>query len=101
MIKKINNNDREFATSNCLAVYEFFQDGAPIFCHENLYRTTSGSYFLKVETGPDSFYYPTNLGLWDHVEAVFSLSEAEAKAWAERKLPVMDYCEIFGTPEEG
>lgn len=46
MIKKINNNDREFATSNCLAVYEFFQDGAPIFCHENLYRTTSGSYFL-------------------------------------------------------
>ena len=55
MIKKINNNDREFATSNCLAVYEFFQDGAPIFCHENLYRTTSGSYFLKVETGPDSF----------------------------------------------
>ena len=90
MIKKINNNDREFATSNCLAVYEFFQDG-----------TTSGSYFLKVETGPDSFYHPTNLGLWDHVEAVFSLSEAEAKAWAERKLPVMDYCEIFGTPEEG
>ena len=61
MIKKINNNDREFATSNCLAVYEFFQDGAPIFCHENLYRTTSGSYFLKVETGPDSFYHPTNL----------------------------------------
>ena len=57
MIKKINNNDREFATSNCLAVYEFFQDGAPIFCHENLYRTTSGSYFLKVETGPDSFYH--------------------------------------------
>ena len=90
MIKKINNNDREFATSNCLAVYEFFQDGSPIFCHENLYRTTSGSY-----------YHPTNLGLWDHVEAVFSLSEAEAKAWAERKLPVMDYCEIFGTPEEG
>ena len=34
MIKKINNNDREFATSNCLAVYEFFQDGAPIFCHD-------------------------------------------------------------------
>ena len=93
MIKKINNNDREFATSNCLAVYEFFQDGAPIFCHEKLYR--------KVETGPDSFYYPTNFGLWDHVEAVFSLSETEAKAWAERKLPVMDYCEIFGTPEEG
>ena len=25
MIKKINNNDREFATSNCLAVYEFFR----------------------------------------------------------------------------
>ena len=53
--------------------------------------------FLRLKPDP----IVSNLGLWDHVEAVFSLSEAEAKAWAERKLPVMDYCEIFGTPEEG
>lgn len=70
-------------------------------CTETLYQKKTGEYFLLGEGGPMTEYarqisYNSCEGSWK----VIPLTEEEARAWAEDKLSIDEYIELFGEPEE-
>lgn len=69
---------------------------------EALYRTPrSGRYFLAGE-GHARSHYARNLGggSWGPGEKISPMTEAEARAWAERNVSAEEYEAIFGAAEE-
>lgn len=71
------------------------------YCEENLYRKSTGEYFLHGEGGPLSKYrksYGDNS--WGYGYEIISLTEKEAKQWAEKYISVDRYLAEFGEVTE-
>lgn len=70
-------------------------------CYEELYRKTTGEYFLCGEGGPATGYAhvcaDSSLAAG---EGIRPLSKEEAREWAEDNLSAEEYIAAFGAPEE-
>lgn len=71
------------------------------WCEETLYQKKTGEFFLYGEGGPMSKYAERvgNSG-WSSGERLMPLTYDEARQWAEEKLSVDEYEEIFGEVTE-
>lgn len=72
------------------------------YVNENLYLKKTGEYFLHGEGGALSKYakYNASNGVYEGSSVIKPLSKEEAMEWAEDKLDVDKYEEIFGEVEE-
>lgn len=68
---------------------------------EELYRKTTGEFFLYGEGGAASKYRErTTDGMWCGGEKIMPMTLKEAQAWAEEHLDGDEYEKIFGLVEE-
>lgn len=74
--------------------------GKPAWCHETLYRSLEGAYFLYGEGGAESRYACVANGETVAGKTIIPLSENEAREWAETSLPADRYEAVFGVAEE-
>ena len=70
------------------------------YVYEDLYKKKTGEFFLHGRGGANSKYAERYGRCFSDGEAITPLTEEEAREWAEKKLEVEEYIEIFGEPEE-
>ena len=70
------------------------------YIEESLYLTKSGKYFLHGEGGGNSRYGEWHGNTGGAGEQIMPLEFDEARQWAENKLEVDEYEQIFGEVEE-
>ena len=101
MKKIINKKLYDTETATWLAGWDNGYFGGD--CHlaiERLYRKRTGEYFLNCEGGGWSEYGERWGNDWVYGEHIIPLTLEQAQKWAEEKLEVSEYAEIFGMPEE-
>lgn len=68
---------------------------------ETLYQNRTGEFFLYGEGGPNSKYsVRIDTNTWSGGEAIFPLTEAKARDWAEKYLTADEYESVFGEVDE-
>lgn len=81
--------------SNSLSINDFN------YYDEDLYRKSTGEYFLSGEGGPLSKYAEyLDGGCRTYGKDIFPLSLDEAKKWVEHHMSAEDYIDEFGEVEE-
>lgn len=70
------------------------------YSSEDLYRKKTGEFFLRCEGGALSAYATRSGNSSGYGEQITPMSYDEAKEWAEKRLTVDEYEEIFGEIEE-
>lgn len=102
MKKYINGKLYDTSTAKKLAEYEDSYKGQFDWYKEELYQKKSGEFFIYGEGHAASPYaqYSKAAGAWCAGEAIKPLTWEEARYWAETKLSVDEYDEIFGPIEE-
>lgn len=101
-MKKIINGKRyDTDTAKRVAIWEHSNRRDFNFVSEQLYRKTTGEYFLYGEGGAAS-KYAESLGqnTWGGGEKIIPLSFEAAQAWAEKHLDGEEYEAIFGAITE-
>ena len=71
------------------------------YVSETLYRNPAGRYFLFIEGGAGTEYREAeSYNSWVAGEKFVPMSEAEAKAWSEKRLNGQRYEKIWGPVED-
>lgn len=103
-MKKIING-KLYDTEKAKCVGEWSNNrGYSDFSHveEELYRKRTGEFFLYGKGGPMTQYAKScGNNAWSGGSEIIPLTAGKAREWAEEKLSVDDYAEIFGMPDEG
>ena len=102
MKQVINRKLYSTETAEYLGGYSY-GSGSRDFHHmtEELYRKTTGEFFLYGEGGPATKYREqVETNSWRGGERILPFTEDEAKDWVEAHLSGEKYIEIFGEPEE-
>ena len=96
---KLYNTD----TAVELACYEANVTDSLNYITERLYRKRTGEYFIHGEGGARTRYAAATSNGWSlGGEAIFPLTDAEAREWAEQHLPGDEFERIFSAvPEDG
>lgn len=82
-------------TNNGLGINDFN------YIEEGLYKKKTGEFFLAGNGGAMTKYAHHCADRTSCAgKAIFPLTEAEAKEWAEKHMNIEKYIEVFGEPEE-
>lgn len=101
MKKIINNKVYDTDTANKLGSYSYDSYNSLNYIRERLYRKKTGEFFLHGEGGANSKYARTvGANSWSSGETIMPLSYEDAQKWAEEKLTVEEYENVFGAVEE-
>ena len=102
MKKIINGAKYDTSTAKCLGYSEYGNPSDLNYCHERLFRTKSGKYFLHGEGGAMSKYSKScGDNHWTGDEQIQPMSRLAAEGWAEEKLSGEEYEAAFGDVEDG
>ena len=101
MIKIVNGIKYNTETADQVAQY-FYSDeyNTDDYCLERLFRKTTGQYFLCCEGGRNTKYARIEGHYKTSGTVIISVDEAGAKKWAENRISVDQYENIFGIVEE-
>lgn len=100
MRKIINGRMYDTETAQFLAEWEAHKHNFN-WVRERLYRKKTGEYFLHGEGGPASCWgQQVDNNSYTGGEDIVPMSEANARAWAEKHLDADTYIQIFGPVEE-
>lgn len=102
MVKIINGKKYNTKTAKWLGEYDNGLGRSNFkYCIENLYRKSTGEFFLHGEGGSLSKYAKTvGQNTWCGSEKIIPLQYEMAREWAENHLSVEEYEEIFGEISE-
>lgn len=101
-MKKIING-KKYDTATAKALYTMNSGALGDFEHvsETLYIKKTGEYFLYGEGGPMSRYARSaGQNCWSGGEAITPITEAKARAWAEKYMDGDEFESIFGEVDE-
>ncbi|MBQ1195338.1 MAG: hypothetical protein IIX44_03760 [Clostridia bacterium] len=96
----INGKKYDTETATAVGMWDNERYGDFTHCREELHRKRTGEYFLYGQGGPMSKYSRSNGNTTSGADDIIPLTEAEARAWAEKKLSADEYEKIFGEVEE-
>lgn len=101
MKKVINGKLYNTDTAADLAVYEANATDSLNYYSERLYRKRTGEYFIHGEGGARTRYAAATSDGWNRGgEAIFPLTAAEAREWAEQHISEEDFERLFGAVSE-
>lgn len=101
MNKVIKGKRYDTATAKKMGYYQHLYPRDFGYVCEELYRKTTGEFFLYGEGGAASKYRErTTDGMWCGGEKIIPLKLKEAQAWAEEHLDGDEYEKIFGEVDE-
>ena len=101
MKKIINGKVYNTQTAKCVGEMSWGNMSDFAYCNEELYRKSTGEYFLFGEGGGMSKYAKSSgQNSWGWGDAIIPMTIEEAKVWAEENLDGDEYEKIFGVVEE-
>ena len=102
-MKKVINGKR-YDTSTAKLVGKYSKDCSVTdfpWYMEELYRKSTGEYFLYGEGNAASRYAVQSYGMWGAGSAITPMSYDDARKWAEKNLDFDEYEAEFGEVPEG
>lgn len=101
MKKIINKKMYNTESAECVGSDSFSNQRDFHYWSEELYRKSSGEFFLYGEGGPLSSYRKeVDMNEWSGGWDIIPMTDEEARDWAEGHLSADEYIDIFGEPEE-